>query len=71
MKLEKVGRLELISPIRAGEPLVVAWWKMAETGRMGIAGGAIFSTSGQLLAMARHTLAPSYPGVPMESDRWQ
>jgi hypothetical protein len=67
------GRLavELISPIVAGEPQIVMGWKVSESGRTRIAGGAIHSTNGRLLAKARHTLVTADWGVPMGLNRWR
>jgi hypothetical protein len=63
--------VELISPILARQPSVVVGWKVSETGRTRVAGGAIFSTDGQLLATARHTLVTTDWGVPMGLNHWQ
>ncbi|HYB04842.1 MAG TPA: hypothetical protein VED17_10285, partial [Nitrososphaerales archaeon] len=63
--------VELISPVLAEQPQVVVGWKVNETGRTKIAGGAIFSTDGQLLAMAKHTLVTTDWGVPMGLNHWQ
>jgi len=62
--------VELISPVIAGEPHVVMGWKVAETDRTRVGGGAIYSADGQLLATARHTLLTSDWGVPMGLNRW-
>jgi len=63
--------VELISPILGGRPQVVVGWKVNEMGRTKVAGGAIFSTDGQLLATARHTLVTTDWGVPMGLNHWQ
>ena len=63
--------VELISPVLSGQPQVVMGWKVSETGRTRVAGGAIFSTDGQLLATARHTLVTTDWGVPMGLTHWQ
>jgi hypothetical protein len=63
--------VELISPILARQPSVVVGWKVSETGRTRVAGGAIFSTDGQLLAKAKHTLVTTDWGVPMGLNHWQ
>jgi hypothetical protein len=63
--------VELISPIIAGQPQVVMGWKVSETGRMRVAGGAIFSPEGKLRAIAKHTLVTTDWGVPLGLDRWR
>jgi hypothetical protein len=63
--------VELISPVLAGRPQIVVGWKVNEVGRTRVAGGAIFSTEGRLLAMARHTLLTTDWGVPMGLNRWR
>lgn len=63
--------VELISQVLACEPQVVMGWKVSETGRTRVAGGAIYSADGRLLAMARHTLVTTDWGVPMGLNRWR
>ena len=63
--------VEHISPIRTGEPQIVMGWKVNESGRTRVAGGAIYSPDGRLLATARHTLVTTDWGVPMGLNRWQ
>lgn len=63
--------VELISPVIAGEPHIVMGWKEGESGRTRIAGGAIHSADGRLLAKARHTLVTTNWGVPMGLNHWQ
>ena len=67
------GRLavELISPVIAGKPQVVMAWKESESARTRVAGGAIYSADGRLLAKARHTLVTTDWGVPMGLNHWQ
>jgi hypothetical protein len=67
------GRLavELISPAFAGQPYVVMGWKEGESARTRVAGGAIYSADGRLLAKARHTLVTADWGVPMGLNHWQ
>lgn len=62
--------VELISPVKAGEPHIVMGWKAGEKGRTRVAGGAIYSADGRLLAKARHTLVTTDWGVPMGLSRW-
>jgi hypothetical protein len=62
--------VELVSPILAGQPQVVMGWKVSEGDRTRVAGGAIYSTDGRLLAVARHTLVTTDWGVPMGLNRW-
>ena len=62
--------VELISPVLAGQSQIVMGWKVGEAGRIRVAGGAIYSTDGQLLAVARHTLVTTDWGVPMGLNRW-
>lgn len=63
--------VDLVAPVPAGEPQVVVGWKAGEAGRTRIAGGAIYSAGGRLLALARHTLVTTDWGVPMGLNRWQ
>lgn len=63
--------VELLLPVLADQPQVVMAWKVAETERTRVAGGAIYSTDGRLLATARHTLVTTDWGVPMGLDRWR
>jgi len=63
--------VEHISPIRAEEPQVVVGWKVNESGRTRVAGGAIYSPDGRLLAIAKHTLVTTDWGVPMGLNRWK
>jgi hypothetical protein len=67
------GRLavELISPAFAGKPHVVMAWKEGGSARTRVAGGAVYSADGRLLAKARHTLVTTDWGVPMGLNHWQ
>jgi hypothetical protein len=62
--------VELISSVRVGQPHIVMGWKVGETGRTRVAGGAIYSSNGQLLATARHTMVTTDWGVPMGLNYW-
>jgi hypothetical protein len=57
--------VQLIAPVLASQPQIVMGWKVGEAGRARIAGGAIYSTEGRLLATAKHTLVTTDWGVPM------
>jgi hypothetical protein len=52
-----LGRLAArqLGPMRAGEPHVVAGWRLAAEGRKTIAGSALFTAAGQPVAVARAT----------------
>jgi hypothetical protein len=63
--------VELLSPVVAGQPQVVMAWKVAETERTRVGGGAIYSANGRLLATARHTIVTTDWGVPMGLDCWR
>lgn len=63
--------VELLSPVSVGEPLIVTGWRLGEAGRARLAGGAIHSADGRLLAKAIHTLFTTDWGVPMGLSRWQ
>jgi len=63
--------VELMLPLLAEQPHVVVGWKVSETGRTRVAGGAIYSTHGRLLATAKHTLVTTDWGVPMGLNRWR
>lgn len=43
------------APVLAGEPHVVAGWRMAQEGRKLLAGSAVFTPAGQLAGLARAT----------------
>ncbi len=58
-------------PVRAGEPHVVTAWSAGTQGRALIAGGAIWSPHGGIVALARHTLVPAKWGVPLGLDAWR
>jgi hypothetical protein len=66
------GRLavDILSPALAGCPQVVMGWKVGESGRTQVAGGAIYSANGRLLAKAKHTLVTTDWGVPMGLKYW-
>jgi hypothetical protein len=63
--------VELMSPVTASQPQIVMGWKVGESGRTRIAGGAIYSTDGHLLAKAKHTLVTTSWGVPMGLNYWK
>ena len=63
--------VELVNPVLASQPQVVMGWRVSEEGRTKVAGGAIYSTEGRLLAKARHTLVTTDWGVPMGLNRWR
>jgi hypothetical protein len=67
------GRLSVFrpGPVRAGEPHVVVAWSVGREGRALIAGGAIWSPHGDIVALARHTLVPASWGVPLDLDAWR
>jgi hypothetical protein len=52
-----LGRLAArqLGPVRAGEPHVVAGWPLGAQGRKILAGSALFTASGQAVAVARAT----------------
>ena len=52
-----LGRLSArqTGPVKTGEPHVVAGWRLAEDGRKLLAGSALFTAAGQLVALARAT----------------
>jgi hypothetical protein len=52
-----LGRLSarLIAPIKAGEPYIVAGWRMANGGDKMTAGSALFTATGQAAGVARAT----------------
>ena len=63
--------VELMRPVLAGQPQVVMGWRVGEEGHTRVAGGAIYSTDGQLLAKGKHTLVTTDWGVPMGLNRWR
>jgi hypothetical protein len=62
--------VQLIAPVLASQPQIVMGWKVGEAGRARIAGGAVYSTEGRLLATAKHTLVTTDWGVPMGLNYW-
>lgn len=62
--------VNLISPLIAGQTHIVMGWKIEESGRARVGGGAIFSSEGCLLATARHTLVTTNWGVPVGLNHW-
>ena len=62
--------LRPVAPIRVGEPCVVTGWAVGGDGRFHVAGAAVHSAEGRLLAAARHTLASTDWGVPLSRDAW-
>jgi hypothetical protein len=44
-----------IAPVKTGEPLAVAGWRLAKDGRKMTAGSALFTATGQAVAVARAT----------------
>ena len=62
--------VQLINPAQVDQDNVVVGWKIGETDRTRVAGGAIYSDNGQLLAVARHTLVTTSWGVPMGLNNW-
>jgi hypothetical protein len=44
-----------MAPVKAGQPYVVAGWRLAEDGRKLTAGSALFTAAGQVAAAARAT----------------
>jgi acyl-coenzyme A thioesterase PaaI-like protein len=60
-----LGRLSArqLAPVQAGQPHVVAGWRLAEDGRKLTAGSALFTAAGQVTAAARATWIRSrHPG---------
>lgn len=62
--------LRPVSPVPVGETCVVTGWAVGGDGRQRVAGAALRSMEGQLLAVARHTLAVTDWGVPLNPDAW-
>jgi len=60
-----LGRLSAgqLAPVKAGQPHVVAGWRLAQDGRKLTAGSALFTAAGQVTAAARATwIRPHDPG---------
>lgn len=66
------GRLaiQLLGPIAAGESHIVLGWPIGRQGRQIIAGAAIYSQAGDLLAEARQTMILTSRGVPLGRAAW-
>jgi hypothetical protein len=64
------GRMsvEVRGHVEPGRELVVASWPLHAEGRKRFSAAALFSTSGDVLALARQTCVVSEPGVPL--GRW-
>jgi len=63
--------VERFGQVRAGRPHVVVGWKVGETDRSRVAGGAVYSEHGELLALARHTMALTDWGAPLGLNAWR
>ena len=63
--------VEHIAPVRADRPHVVVGWKVGETEKSLVSGGAIYANDGKLLARARHVLVKTNWGVPLGLDAWR
>ncbi len=62
--------LRPVAPLRVGESCVVTGWAVGGDARFQVAGAAVRSAEGRLLAVARHTLASTDWGVPLGLDKW-
>lgn len=62
--------IQLHGPVPAETPSVVIGWPIERQGRYLIAGAAIFSEAGALLAESRQTLVLTGRGVPMNRAAW-
>ena len=62
--------LRPLAPVPVGKPCVVTGWAIGAQGRFRIAGAAVHSAEGRLLAVARHTLATTDWGVPLSPSAW-
>ena len=62
--------LRPVAPVRVGEPCVVMGWAVGGDDRFRVAGAALHSVDGRLLAVARHTLAVTDWGVPLSPAAW-
>ena len=62
--------LRPVAPVPVGAPCVVTGWVVGGDGRFRVAGAAVRSAEGRLLAVARHTLAPAEWGVPLDPGVW-
>jgi hypothetical protein len=60
-----------LGAIRAGEPHVVMAWTAGRDGRAYVAGGAVRSATGAVLAVGRHLLVPTKWGVQLGVDGWR
>ncbi len=63
--------VQQLAPIVAGAPHVVMAWPIARDARTRTGGGAILSTTGDACAVARHTLAVTDWGVPLNLAHWK
>jgi len=62
--------LRPMGPVPVGETCVVTGWAVGADGRYRVAGAAVHSAEGRLLAVARHTLAVTDWGVPLNPAAW-
>ena len=60
----------LRGPVRTGRPHAVVAWLAAREARLLVTGGAVLGADGEVLAVARHALAPADWGVPLGRARW-
>lgn len=62
--------VEILAPVRSGEPCVVMGWPLGQDGHPHTAGAAVLSADGRTLAIAKQTLATTTWGVPLSRAAW-
>jgi len=67
------GRMALHQrePVVPGESHLVMAWPMGREGRARVGGAAILTPTGEICAVARHTLVAADWGVPLSVARWK
>jgi len=63
--------VEQIAPVAPLEPHIVMAWAIGREGRTRTGGASILSASGDVCAVARHTLMATDWGVPLSPARWK
>ncbi len=62
--------VEILEPVAVGSPCVVVGWPLSRTERLIVAGSAILSSDGDILAISRQTMVITANGVPVDREAW-
>jgi hypothetical protein len=62
--------VEILKPVAVGSPVVVVGWPLSRTERLLVAGSALLSSDGDILAISRQTMVVTASGVPVDREAW-